>query len=82
MFSGMCGAGKTFTADQVLLKLFQTAQKSDWLQNLRKVLAYLSACCGQYYVLLFQYWQVSSVVLKALGSASTVGNRDASRLVS
>ena len=29
-----------------------------------------------------QYWQVSSVVLKALGTASTAANKDGSRLVS
>ncbi len=37
LFNGVSGSGKTFTADQVLLKMFQTARKSDWLQNLRKV---------------------------------------------
>ena len=37
IFTGVLGSGKTFTADQVLLKMFQTARKSDWLQNLRKV---------------------------------------------
>ncbi|XP_064406654.1 unconventional myosin-IXb-like [Halichondria panicea] len=62
LFNGLSGAGKTFTADQVLLKMFQTAHKSDWLQNLRK------------------YWQVSSVVLKALGSAATAGNKESSRI--
>ena len=37
VFGGVSGSGKTFTADQLLLKMFQTAVKSDWLQNLRKV---------------------------------------------
>ena len=63
VFSGVCGSGKSFTADQLLLKIFQTVQKTDWLQDLRK------------------YWQVSSVVLKALGSAATQSNRDSSRIV-
>ena len=63
VFSGVCGSGKSFTADQLLLKVFQTVQKTDWLQDLRK------------------YWQVSSVVLKALGSAATQSNRDSSRIV-
>ena len=63
VFSGICGSGKSFTADQFLVKVFQTVQKTDWLQDLRK------------------YWQVSSVVLKALGSAGTQSNRDASRIV-
>ena len=29
-----------------------------------------------------QYWQVSSVVLKALGTAGTIANKDSSRIVS
>ena len=64
VFSGMCGSGKSFTADQLLVKIFQTVQKTEWLQDLRK------------------YWQVSSVVLKALGCAATQSNKDASRIVS
>lgn len=64
VFSGICGSGKSFTADQLLVKVFQTVQKTEWLQDLRK------------------YWQVSSVVLKALGSAATQSNRDSSRIVS
>ena len=63
VFSGICGSGKSFTADQLLVKVFQTVQKTEWLQDLRK------------------YWQVSSVVLKALGCAATQSNRDASRIV-
>ena len=63
VFSGMCGSGKSFTADQLLVKVFQTAHKTEWLQDLRK------------------YWQVSSVVLKALGSAATQSNRESSRIV-
>ena len=64
VFSGVCGSGKSFAADQLLVKVFQTVQKTEWLQDLRK------------------YWQVSSVVLKALGSAATQSNKDASRIVS
>ena len=64
VFSGVCGSGKSFTADQLLVKVFQTVQKTEWLQDLRK------------------YWQVSSVVLKALGCAATQSNKDASRIVS
>lgn len=64
VFSGVCGSGKSFTADQLLVKIFQTVQKTEWLQDLRK------------------YWQVSSVVLKALGCAATQSNKDASRIVS
>ena len=64
VFSGICGSGKSFTADQLLVKVFQTVQKTEWLQDLRK------------------YWQVSSVVLKALGCAATQSNKDASRIVS
>ena len=35
--SGASGAGKSFNADQLLVKMFQTAHKTDWLQDLRKV---------------------------------------------
>ena len=35
--SGASGAGKSFTADQLLVKMFQTAHRTDWLQDLRKV---------------------------------------------
>ncbi len=45
LFNGLSGAGKTFTADQVLLKMFQTAHKSDWLQNLRKVHSVFTCVC-------------------------------------
>ena len=32
--SGASGAGKSFNADQLLVKMFQTAHKTDWLQDL------------------------------------------------
>jgi myosin heavy subunit len=63
IFHGPCGSGKTFTADQLLVKMFQNTQRTDWLQDIRK------------------YWQVSTVVLKALTSACTEQNKDSSRIV-
>ena len=33
----MSGSGKTFTANQLLAKMFHFAHKSDWLQDLRRV---------------------------------------------
>lgn len=62
VFTGACGSGKSFIADQLLVKMFHSTHKTDWLQDLRK------------------YWQVSSVVLKALGSACMESNKDASRI--
>ena len=114
--SGACGAGKSFTADQLLVKMFQTAHRTDWLQDLRKVRhsspfllpfplsfllffplpTFLSPSLPLFFLLLpllshtpltaspshTQYWQVSSVVLKALGTACTESNKDSSRIVS
>ena len=37
VFNGVSGSGKSFTADQLLVKMFQIAHKTDWLQDLRKV---------------------------------------------
>ena len=37
VFGGLSGSGKSFTADQLLVKIFQMTKKSDWLQDLRKV---------------------------------------------
>lgn len=62
IFNGACGSGKSFTADQLLVKMFQNTQRTDWLQDIRK------------------YWQVSTVVLKALGTACTEQNKDSSRI--
>lgn len=62
VLSGVSGSGKTFTANQLLAKMFHFAHKTDWLQDLRR------------------YWQVSSVVLKALGTASIESNKDSSRI--
>jgi myosin heavy subunit len=38
IFHGPCGSGKTFTADQLLVKMFQNTQRTDWLQDIRKVI--------------------------------------------
>ena len=37
VFGGLSGSGKSFNADQVLMKVFQMAHKTEWLQDLRKV---------------------------------------------
>jgi dachs protein len=62
IFNGVCGSGKSFTADRLLLEMFQNTKRTDWLQDIRK------------------YWQVSTVVLRALGTASTEQNKDSSRI--
>ena len=44
--SGACGSGKSFTADQLLVKMFQNTQRTDWLQDIRKVNYYIiTAVC-------------------------------------
>ena len=35
--SGVSGSGKSFTSDQLLVKMFQNTQRTDWLQDIRKV---------------------------------------------
>ena len=37
-FSGVCGSGKSFTADRLLLEMFQNTKRTDWLQDIRKVM--------------------------------------------
>ena len=37
VFTGACGSGKSFIADQLLVKMFHSTHKTDWLQDLRKV---------------------------------------------
>ena len=37
VFGGLSGSGKSFNADHLLMKMFQMAEKSDWLLDLRKV---------------------------------------------
>lgn len=34
---GCSGSGKTFTVDRLIIKMFSSSAKSDWLQDLRKV---------------------------------------------
>ena len=37
VFGGLSGSGKSFTADQLLMKMFQMSHKTDWIQDLRRV---------------------------------------------
>lgn len=37
VFGGLSGSGKTFNADHLLMKMYQLADKTDWLLDLRKV---------------------------------------------
>ena len=37
VFGGLSGSGKSSTADQLLMKMFQMSHKTDWLQDLRRV---------------------------------------------
>lgn len=37
IFGGLSGSGKSFTADQLLMKMFQMSHKTDWIQDLRRV---------------------------------------------
>jgi len=37
VFGGLLGSGKSFNADHLLMKMFQIAEKTDWLLDLRKV---------------------------------------------
>lgn len=37
VFGGLSGSGKSFTADQLLVKMFQMSHKTDWIQDLRRV---------------------------------------------
>lgn len=40
MFSGKSGSGKTFTADRLMVKMLARSTKSEWIQDIRKVLIY------------------------------------------
>ena len=36
VFGGLSGSGKSFTADQLLMKMFQMSHKTEWIQDLRR----------------------------------------------
>ena len=65
--------------------MFQNTKRTDWLQDIRKVIIIIDDivfCEDDVMPLsLVQYWQVSTVVLRAMGTASNEQNKDSSRIV-
>lgn len=64
VFGGLSGSGKSFTADQLLMKMFQMSHKTDWIQDLRKVQAKYDITSGQlaYYSQVKYSWVASPVM--------------------
>lgn len=69
IFGGLSGSGKSFTADQLLMKMFQMSHKTDWIQDLRRVRTMFETNCSE--VTLFM---MGEIFMDGYGLKAVVAN--------